>query len=255
MRPHAPCADARLEPDLGDPRPPEWRRPPDRRRSSRSTPRPSAAPRPSDGAASPRTKLVLPIRRCAVSRVWVPSRTRSVSASSSASRSKKRSPSTQFPPAFLSVMVLFPTDSLQTILLGNSMRCQPSREPTSAGRLSMYAPQTRGTASLAAARMRSVAGSRVISFCNRDVRRMRLEDDFGRIRAESAGLTVHAVGVGARRKPRSRRSSGTRWFWCRSRRRQPPLDHMIARRRSDPLPGTFIEDPLAWRSRSSFGSW
>ena len=66
----------------------------------------------------------------------------------------------------------------------------------------MYAPQTRGTASLAAARMRSVAGPRVISFCNRDVRRMRLEDDFGRIRAESAGLTAHAVGTGARRKPR-----------------------------------------------------
>ena len=39
-----------------------------------------------------RTKLVLPMRRCAVCKVWVPSRTRSSSASSSISRSKKRSP-------------------------------------------------------------------------------------------------------------------------------------------------------------------
>ena len=49
-----------------------------------------------------RTRLVLPIRRCAVSSVWWPLRTRSVSAASSASRSKKRSPSTQFAPAFCS---------------------------------------------------------------------------------------------------------------------------------------------------------
>ena len=75
---------------------------------SRSTKTVSKRPSAFRRRSSSRTKLVLPIRRCAVSNVWVPFRTRSVSTSSSASRSKKRSPSTQFDPAFFNPAITFP---------------------------------------------------------------------------------------------------------------------------------------------------
>ena len=68
--------------------------------ASRSTKTTSNSPVSAKRRCSSRTMLVFPIRRCAVRRVWVPSRTRSSSASSSFSRSKKFSPSTQLLPPF-----------------------------------------------------------------------------------------------------------------------------------------------------------
>ena len=98
--------------------------------SSRSTKTVSKFPSAARRRSSSRTRLVLPIRRCAVSRVWVPSRTRSASASSSISRSKNRSgPSTQLAPAFRSVMVISPTQLLETVSLAIKMLSRRSRLP------------------------------------------------------------------------------------------------------------------------------
>ena len=84
--------------------------------ASRSTKTVSISPVSASRCNSSRTRLVLPMRRCAVSKVWVPSRTRSSSASNSASRSKNRSPSTQLLPPFVSI-ANFPTYLLATISL------------------------------------------------------------------------------------------------------------------------------------------
>ena len=73
--------------------------------ASRSTNRVSWPPSAFSRRSSSLTKLVLPIRRWAVSSVWVPSPTRSFSASISASRSKNWSPSTQLEGCFLSRVV------------------------------------------------------------------------------------------------------------------------------------------------------
>ena len=53
--------------------------------------------------------------------MWVPSRTRSVNASSSVSRSKNRSPSTQFAPAFLSSLVIHEEYHANNIVGNNSV--------------------------------------------------------------------------------------------------------------------------------------
>ena len=71
---------------------------------STSTKTVSNSPPSSSRRSSSRTRLVLPMRRCAVTRVWIRSRTRSASAARSVSRSKNLSPSTQFAPAFLSAI-------------------------------------------------------------------------------------------------------------------------------------------------------
>ena len=88
--------------------------------SSRSTKTVSKCPSARRRRSSSRTRLVLPIRRCAVSNVWVPSRTRALSTSSSRSRSKKRSPSTQFDPAFFSPAMWLPRILLSAIMLASS---------------------------------------------------------------------------------------------------------------------------------------
>ena len=53
---------------------------------------------------------------------------------------------------------------------------------------------------------RSVSCTRIISFCIRDVSRVHPGNDFGRVRAESAGLTAHTVQAGIRRQLRERKT-------------------------------------------------
>ena len=74
-----------------------------------------------------REVLVLPIRRCAVSNVWVPFCTRAVSTSSSPSRSKKRSPSTQFDPAFFNPAITYPNESVAINNVCKQFCCQATR--------------------------------------------------------------------------------------------------------------------------------
>lgn len=89
--------------------------------SSRSTKTVAKRPdQPGHRSTSP-TKLVFPIRRRAVTSVWVPSSARSRSAAISTSRSKKRSPSTRFPPALPRLNPHLPSESLPTILLPTEM--------------------------------------------------------------------------------------------------------------------------------------
>ena len=88
--------------------------------SSRSTKTVAKFPFSLRRRSSSRTRLVFPIRRCAVTSVCVPSSTRSMSASISAYRSKKRSPSTQFPPAFLKPIGRLPINNVGNKCVGNN---------------------------------------------------------------------------------------------------------------------------------------
>ena len=98
--------------------------------SSKSTKTVWKRPSSSSRRSSSRTRLVLPIRRCAVSRVWVPSLTRSARASSSASRLKNRSPSTQLAPAFLStIRAPFHNGFVGNECVGKPKVCQWGRGP------------------------------------------------------------------------------------------------------------------------------
>ncbi len=87
--------------------------------SSRSTNTVSKSPLSPRRRSNSRTRLVFPIRRCAVTSVWIPSSTRSMSASISTSRLKKRFPATQFPPAFRKT-IPFPIRIVGNDVVGNN---------------------------------------------------------------------------------------------------------------------------------------
>ena len=68
---------------------------------------------------------------------------------------------------------------------------------------------------------RSVSCIRIISFCIRDVSRAHPGNDFGRIRAESAGLTAHTVQAGIRRQLRERKTEQNNPVRARTLRPSP----------------------------------